>query len=55
MDTFDDHLYKDIRGRTKQKDKSLVWLGDRVDERMVHRNFKDRGEAFCDAVRCQVG
>ena len=27
-----------------EKDKALVWLGNRVDDRAIHRCFKDKGE-----------
>lgn len=45
-------------GRKKeegQKDKSLVWVGDCVDDTVVHRNFKHTGEAPQGAVRVRWG
>lgn len=55
MDAFNDYLNRDVRRRKGQKVKNLVWLGDWMDDRTVHRNFKDRGEATHYGVRGWMG
>lgn len=54
MDRFDGCLNRDIKGRKERKiNPSSDWV--MVDNRDIHRSFKDRREALWNGGRRKVG